>query len=99
MTGELLCVAIESRPSIPSGSINNETVCTARELTLLTIENSPRSGTGFDCILLLLARAVREAFVLRELEVDQSRANDQHPKANKSRDEKCAAWRDIRSGF
>jgi len=28
-----------------------------------------------------------------------ARANDQHPKTNKSRDEKRAAWRDIRSGF
>jgi hypothetical protein len=56
-------------------------------------------GAGFDFILLLLASAVRESFVLRKLQVDQSRNNDQHPKTNKSRDEQRAAWRDIRSGF
>ena len=40
-----------------------------------------------------------EFFVLRELEVDQPGTNYKHPKANKSRDEKRAAWRNIGSGF
>jgi hypothetical protein len=39
----------------------------------------------------LLTRAVGESFVLRELEMDQTPAHDQHPKANKSRDEERAA--------
>jgi hypothetical protein len=47
--------------------------------------------TGFDGVLLLLPRAIRKPFVLRKLEVDQPRTNNQHPEANKSRDEKRAA--------
>jgi hypothetical protein len=42
--------------------------------------------------LLLLPGAVSETFVLRELEINESGANNQHPESDKSRDEKRAAW-------
>jgi hypothetical protein len=57
----------------------------------VTIEKLTALRRGFDRVLLLLTRAVGESFVLRELEMDQTPAHDQHPKANKSRDEERAA--------
>ena len=57
----------------------------------MSIEQLTTLRRGFDGVLLLLARAVGESFVLRKLELDQSHTDDQHPEANKSRDEKRAA--------
>jgi hypothetical protein len=57
----------------------------------MAIEQLTALRRRVDSVLLLLARAVGESFVLGKLEVDQSRTHDQHPEANKSRDEKRAA--------
>ena len=57
----------------------------------MSIEQLAALGTRFDRVLLLLARAIGETVVLRELQVDQPGADYKHPEANKSRDEKRAA--------
>jgi hypothetical protein len=71
----------------------------ARELPALPVEKLTTLRSSFEGILLLLAGAVGERVVLGELQVDQPGTNNQHPEGYKSRDEECAAWRDIRSGF
>jgi hypothetical protein len=60
-------------------------------LSALPVEQFTTLRADWNRVLLLLARAICESFVLRKLKVDESRANDQHPKANKSRDKKRAA--------
>ena len=98
--GELLRITIQ-RLRVETIGIEKQRDClhAARKLAALSIEKLTALRARLDCGLLLLAGAVGEIFVLRELEVDQPGTNYKHPEANKSRDEKRAAWRDIRSGL
>jgi hypothetical protein len=69
----LLGVAIEG-PGVEAIGIQKEgnSLHTASELTLLSIEKFAALRTRFNRVLLLLASAISQIFVLRELQVNQA---------------------------